>query len=55
MTQVSFSMSSEKLRTEATRWVTDIIPSEAFGREDADTAIEIATDILKLIKTVLDS
>jgi len=33
----------------------DIIPSEAFGKEDADTAIEIATDFLKLVKSILYS
>ncbi len=31
----------------------DIIPSEAFGKEDADTAIGIATGILGLVQSVL--
>jgi|GEM_PF-3157408 HEPN domain-containing protein len=51
-------MSSEKLRTEATRYpdgLPDIIPSEAFGKEDADTAIGIATDILGLVNMILSS
>jgi HEPN domain-containing protein len=49
-------MSSEKLRTEATRYpdgLPDIIPSEAFGKEDSDTAIGIATDILGLVQNIL--
>ena len=33
----------------------DIIPSEAFGKEDADTAIGIATDILGLVNMILSS
>ncbi|MBL0266095.1 MAG: hypothetical protein IPQ05_20075 [Leptospiraceae bacterium] len=49
-------MSSEKLRTEATRYpdgLPDIIPSEAFGKKDADTAIGIATDMLGLVQNIL--
>lgn len=33
----------------------DIIPSEAFGEEDAETAIGIATSILDLVRKVLSS